>query len=49
MEGGKCFALGDENLQVDSSVTLEKYDSIRCGNITVLFLLAIRFQTGRDV
>lgn len=37
MEWRKCFALGEQNLLVDSSVTSAKYGSIGCGNITVLF------------
>lgn len=37
MERRKYFPLGEQNLLVDSSVTSAKYDSIGCGNITVLF------------
>lgn len=41
MEWRKCFALGEQNLLLDSSITSAKYDSIGYGNITVLFYCQI--------
>ena len=47
MERGKYFSLGDWNLLVDSSVTLESGRGIRRGSITVLFYWQLDFKLAQ--